>query len=126
MTKCAIICGLVFAFGCGSKGGMDGKLDDLSKIKDKMCQCPDKKCADDTRDEYVAWKKGNKGDKPSKDQDDRFQSIKKEMMDCRHKLVGAGDDSGGGTGGGTGHGGEMGGSGSAPAPAPAAGSGSGS
>ena len=116
MTKLAMICGLVFAFGCG-KGGLDGKLDDLDKIKATMCACPDKKCADDTRDEYVAWKKSNKKDeKPSKEQDERFQSIKKEMMDCRHKLSGAGDDSGGGTGGGTGHGGS----------APATGSGSGS
>jgi hypothetical protein len=124
MTKCAIICGLVFAFGCG-KGGMDGKLDDLAKIRDKMCQCADKKCADDTRDEFVAWKKGNKkDDRSSKDQDERFQSIKKEMMDCRHKLAGAGDDSGGGTGGGHGHEGM--GSGSADGSAPAAGSGSGS
>ena len=121
MSKLAMLCGLVFAFGCG-KGGLDGKLDDLSKIKDKMCACTDKKCADDTRDEYVAWKKGNKGDKPSKEQDERFQSIKKEMMDCRHKVAGGGDDSGGGTGGGTGGGP----AGSNAIPAPATGSGSGS
>lgn len=111
-----MFCGLVFAFGCGSKG-IDGKLDELSTIKDKMCACTDKKCADDTRDEYVKWKKSNKGEKPNKEQDERYQQIRSGMMACRHKLVGGGDDSGGGTGGGNG-----GGSGEGSAPAPGSGS----
>ena len=120
MTKLAMICGLVFAVGCGSKGGVDGKLDELSKIKDKMCACTDKKCADDTRDEYVAWKQSNKGEKPNKEQDERYQQIRSGMMACRHKLVGGGDDSGGGTGGG--NGGGSGGTGSGAAPAAGSGS----
>jgi hypothetical protein len=118
--------GLLLAVGCGSKG-MDGKLDELQSISDKLCKCTDKKCAEDAHDEYITWKKGNKKeDKPSKEQDARYQSIKSQMSECRHKMGGGGgggDDSGGGTGGGNGGGG----SGSAAAPAaPAAGSGSGS
>jgi hypothetical protein len=119
---------LMFAFllmGCGSKssGGMDGKLDELSGIKDKMCACTDKTCADSVRDEFVTWKKGNNGgdNKPTKDQDDRFKQLRAGMMECRHKVAGAGDDSGGGTGGGHGHD-SMAGSGSAPAPAAGSGS----
>ena len=119
MSKLAMICGLVFAFGCGSKG-IDAKLDELAGIRDKMCACTDKKCADEQHEAYIAWKKGNKKEeKPGKEAMERFGKIREELQTCRHKIAGggggAGDESGGGTGNGSGS-----------APAPAAGSGSGS
>ena len=106
MQKFAVVCGLVFALGCG-KGGIDGKLDELASIKDKMCACTDKKCADEQHDAYIAWKKGNKKDeKPGKEAMERFEQLRAGMNACRHKLDGGGmgggggDESGGGTGGG--------------------------
>jgi hypothetical protein len=99
-----IVASLVFAFGCG-KGGLDGKLDELGKIRDAMCACKDKACADAEHDKYIAWKKGNnKDDKPSEDQMKKFETIRHELQDCRHKVEGPTDTGGG----------------SAAAPAPAA------
>lgn len=86
-----IIAGLVFAaalpgIGCG-KGGLDGKLDELAKIKDEVCACKDKACADAAHDKYIAWKKGNsKDDKPSEAQMKKFETLRTELNDCRHKL----------------------------------------
>lgn len=81
-----IIAGLVFAAGCG-KGGLDGKLDELAKIKDEVCACKDKACADAAHDKYIAWKKGNsKDDKPSEEQMKKFETLRTELNDCRHKL----------------------------------------
>jgi hypothetical protein len=72
--------------GCG-KGGLDGKLDELSKIKDEVCACKDKACADAAHDKYVAWKKGNsKDDKPSDEQMKKFEALRTELNDCRRKL----------------------------------------
>jgi hypothetical protein len=81
-----IVASLVFAFGCG-KGGLDGKLDELGKVRDAMCACKDKACADAEHEKYIAWKKGNsKDDKPSEDQMKKFETIRKELQDCRRKL----------------------------------------
>lgn len=81
-----IIAGLVFAASCG-KGGLDGKLDELAKIKDEVCACKDKACADAAHEKYIAWKKGNsKDDKPSDDQMKKFETLRTELNDCRHKL----------------------------------------
>ncbi|MEO8548967.1 MAG: hypothetical protein ABI678_03315 [Kofleriaceae bacterium] len=86
-----ILPGLVLAAalpgtGCG-KGGLDGKLDELAKIKDETCACKDKACADAAHDKYIAWKKGNsKDDKPSDDQMKKFEALRTELNECRHKL----------------------------------------
>jgi hypothetical protein len=86
MKKLALMAGLVFAFGCGKKG-IEGKLDELGKIRDAMCKCTDKACADTQHEAYIAWKKGNKDEaKPDKDQMEKFEGIRKELTDCRHKL----------------------------------------
>jgi hypothetical protein len=86
MRNFMIIASLVFAAGCG-KGGLDGKLDELAKIKDEVCACKDKACADAAHDKYIAWKKGNsKDDKPSEDQMKKFETLRTELNECRHKL----------------------------------------
>jgi len=82
----AFLLGGLGVLGCG-KGGLDGKLDELSKIKDEACACKDKACADAAHDKYVAWKKGNsKDDKPSDDQMKKFEALRTELNDCRRKL----------------------------------------
>lgn len=81
-----IIVALSLAVGCG-KGGLDGKLDELSKIKDETCACKDKACADAAHDKYIAWKKGNsKEDKPSDDQMKKFSALREQLNECRHKI----------------------------------------
>ena len=80
-----IIVALSLATGCG-KGGLDGKLDELSKIKDEVCACKDKACADTAHDKYIAWKKGKKDDKPSDDQMKKFSELRDQLNECRHKL----------------------------------------
>jgi hypothetical protein len=91
MTKLVLIGAFVFAAGCG-KGGMDGKLDELAKIKDAMCACTDKACTEKQHEAYISWKKGNsKDDKPSGDQMKRYEELRTAMNDCRHKLE-KGDD----------------------------------
>jgi hypothetical protein len=81
-----IIASLALAVGCG-KGGLDGKLDELSKIKDEVCACKDKACADAAHDKYIAWKKGNsKDDKPSDDQMKKFSELREQLNECRHKI----------------------------------------
>jgi hypothetical protein len=112
MKKLLIAASLMFAFGCGKKG-IDAKLDELAKIKDAMCKCTDKACADAQHEAYIAWKKGNKDEaKPDKDQMEKYETIRKDMMDCRHKLDGAGGGDQPAPGGAPPAGG-------APAPAPA-------
>ncbi len=82
-----IIVSLALAVGCG-KGGLDGKLDELSKIKDEVCACKDKACADAAHDKYIAWKKGNnsKDVKPTDDQMKKFSELREQLNECRHKL----------------------------------------
>jgi hypothetical protein len=78
-----LMIGLLFALGCGSKGGVDGKLDELDKIKGEMCDCKDKQCVMDVHGKYLAWKSGNsKDEKLDKDQDDRLRQLKAGMRAC--------------------------------------------
>ena len=88
MKKLILVASLVFAFGCGKKG-LDGKLDELAGIKDKMCECKDKACTDKVHEDYITWKKGNpKDEKPNKDQMDKFEQLKTGMNLCRHQVEG--------------------------------------
>ncbi|MDB4954334.1 MAG: hypothetical protein JWO36_1903 [Myxococcales bacterium] len=88
MKKLMVVASLVFAFGCGKKG-MDGKLDELAGIKDKMCECKDKACTEKVHEDYITWKKGNsKDEKPNKDQMDKFEQLRAGMNLCRHKVEG--------------------------------------
>ena len=73
--------------GCGKGGGLDGKLDELAKIKDEGCACKDKACVDAAHDKYRAWNKGmSKDDKPSDEQMKRFEALRSALNDCRRKL----------------------------------------
>jgi hypothetical protein len=94
MKSLVIAFGLTFVLGCGKKG-IEAKLDELGKIRDAMCQCQDKACAEKQHDAFIAWKMSPKDEaKPDKDQMARYESIHKEMMDCRHKYDAPGGDTG--------------------------------
>jgi hypothetical protein len=87
MKHLLLVASCLLAFGGCKKSGIDGKLDDLAKIRDAMCACKDKACADKQHDAYIAWKKGNsKDDKPSDDQMKKFHEIRDALHACRHKL----------------------------------------
>jgi hypothetical protein len=71
---------------CG-KGGTDGKLDELAKIRDSSCACKDKACADAEHEKYTTWKKGmSKDDKPSEDQMKKYEALRTELRACRDKF----------------------------------------
>ncbi|MFT3692319.1 MAG: lipoprotein [Kofleriaceae bacterium] len=87
MQKLMVIAIALGLAACGKKGGLDGKLDELQKIKDEVCACKDKACADAAHDKYTAWKKNNsKEDKPSDDQMKKFSELRDQLNECRHKL----------------------------------------
>jgi hypothetical protein len=89
--KKLILCA-TFLFATACKGGLDAKLDDLGKIRDAMCACKDKACADEQHDKYIAWKKSNsKDDKPSESQMKKYEDIRKELQECRRKQAESGD-----------------------------------
>ena len=83
-----LLASLIVLAAC-SKGGIEGKLDEAAKLRDRMCACSDADCAKSVHEDYITWKKGNKkssDDKPSEDQMKRWSSIHDEMMTCKHKL----------------------------------------
>lgn len=91
MKTLIFVSSLLLATAC--KGGLDAKLDELGKVRDAMCACKDKACADEQHEKYIAWKKGNsKDDKPSEDQMKKFETIRHELQECRHKVSGGGGD----------------------------------
>ena len=78
---------LALALAACGKGGLDGKLDELQKIKDETCACKDKACADAAHEKYTTWKKGNsKDDKPTDDQMKKFSELRDQLNECRHKV----------------------------------------
>jgi ethanolamine ammonia-lyase small subunit len=77
-----IIAGLVFAASCG-KGGLDGKLEELSKIKDEACACKDKACADAVNKKMDDAMNGMK--EPSADDAKKLMDIMAEAGVCLAK-----------------------------------------
>jgi len=88
-TLSMLILGLALATGCG-KGGIDGKLDELSKMKDEACACKDKACADAAHEKFTTWNKGmkseHKDDKPSDAQMKKYEELRTAMRECRNKF----------------------------------------
>jgi len=82
-----VVASLVCAFACRG-ASLDDKLDRLDKIKDALCACRDKACADKQDQAYVAWKKGNSKtdqDRASPAQQKRFTATRDEMRKCAAK-----------------------------------------
>jgi hypothetical protein len=76
--------------GCGKKDPFDAALDEIGTIKDKMCACKDKDCAEKVDKEFEAWRDGLKdkiGDsKPNADQDKKGEDIRAAMRKCQESL----------------------------------------
>ncbi|MDB4963861.1 MAG: hypothetical protein JWP01_3860 [Myxococcales bacterium] len=90
MKHLLAIVGFVFVVGCGSKGGGDKIISDYTGLKDRMCKCADKACAEKVTADAVEWmgtmEKEMKNTKPTKEQDEKFDKIDDEMKACAKKL----------------------------------------
>jgi hypothetical protein len=97
MRNLTIVAGLVLALtGCG-KNKFDQAVSDMEGLKDKMCACTDKACADKVNDEYREWRKSMKekfkkeDDKDaSEEQTKRAKAADAAFHECRSKLKDSG------------------------------------
>ena len=73
---------------CGGKPGEEfvGKL---SKLKDEMCACKDKACAEKVSKEMSDWAEKASKTKASKEQEEEAMKIALEMASCQAKAMGA-------------------------------------
>ncbi len=78
-------CGLflVGSAGCGSK-----VVKDLEKIRDEMCACKDRDCAETAEKSYQEWTAANKKAKGSRSQRD---DVEKALVEYRKCFVAAVD-----------------------------------
>jgi len=88
MKKLFIVSALVFLGACGSKGGTADKyLADYTALKDKLCACADKTCADKVKAEADAHEK--KGNELSKDDQKKigeaFEKVEDQVNECARK-----------------------------------------
>jgi predicted nuclease with TOPRIM domain len=83
MRNLVLVGVLVLLVSCKSKA--DQAISDLSGLKDKMCACKDKACAEDVQKEFKEMGKKYKDDKsdPSEEDKKKFESLFKEDQDCR-------------------------------------------
>jgi len=90
---------LLASTGCKKKGGGDmaAKMKDFS---DKMCACPDRKCAEGVEKDYRAWlaesakSAGDKAPELSKEDAAAVQSAGQSYASCMQKKMASGDGSG--------------------------------
>lgn len=98
MRNFTIVAGLVLALtGCG-KNKFDQAVSEMESLKDRMCACSDKACADKVSDDYKEWRKSMKekftkeDDKnASEEQTRRAKDADKAFHECRSKLKDSGD-----------------------------------
>lgn len=94
MQKLGMVAVLVLAMaGCGKKDKLDQALSDFEGWKSKMCACKDAACAEKVHEDYKKWEgemektmKDVDKDKVDKSKMEKFESIEREMKDCRRKL----------------------------------------
>ena len=92
MKTLLTVAGLFFVVACGKGGGGDaGKLiSDYGALKDKLCKCADKACADGVAKETEAFMAKSmetmEKTKPTKEQDEQFDKIEDEMEACAKKF----------------------------------------
>jgi hypothetical protein len=99
---------LVSFAGCKKKGSGDA-MGKIVEMKDKMCKCTDKGCADKVNDEYTKWGQeqaknasGKEAEKPNEEDAKKMTDAMKEYGDCMAKAMGAGGGGGGSAAGGGG------------------------
>jgi len=76
--------------GCGGKA--DEAIGELKKIKDEMCACKDKACAEKVTDKMMKMSKDNKDTKVTADQMKAASAITEELTKCMSKAMGMGAD----------------------------------
>jgi hypothetical protein len=85
------IAGFVFIAGCGSKNAGDKIISEFEGLKDRMCKCADKACADKVNEDTTKWMQklaegSEKDAKPTKEQDEKFDKLGDELKACAKKL----------------------------------------
>jgi hypothetical protein len=95
---------LVSTAGCKKKGGGD-MVAKMKEFSEKMCACPDKKCADGVESDYRKWvgettkSAGNQAPAQSKEEADAFGQAATSYANCtQKKMAMGGDGSGSGSG----------------------------
>jgi hypothetical protein len=68
---------LVASSGCGSK-----VVKEFEKIKDEMCACKDKDCAEKVNKKFEDWLKKNEKAKGSKGQQEKAKKVAEEYTKC--------------------------------------------
>ena len=91
MKKLFIVSAFMFLAACGKKGGEsagDKIITEYGALKDKLCACADKECADKVKAESDALEEraGKEIGKPTKDQEARFEKIEDEVNACAKKF----------------------------------------
>jgi hypothetical protein len=78
----------------GGKGGGDmaGAMAKMSEMKDKMCACADKACADKVNEDYMKWgqemaKNVDTSEKPGEDDAKKMADVMKSYGDCMAKAM---------------------------------------
>ncbi len=83
----AVVLAAVLVLGCRGSDKLDKALDEQRRLKDRMCACPDKACADAVDADYTAWRTRTREaagtDRPSESQDYKGRVIRDELDACR-------------------------------------------
>jgi len=86
MRNMLLVGALIVLMSCKSK--VDQAMSDLSSLKEKMCACKDKDCAEGVEKDFEEVGKKYKGDKseePSADDKKKLKDLMGEYRDCRRK-----------------------------------------
>ncbi len=76
---------LVASVGCGSK-----VVKEFEKVKDEMCACKDKECAEEVNKKFEEWMDKNKSAKGSQGQQDKAKKVADEYMKCMMSAMSSG------------------------------------
>lgn len=90
MKKLFIVTAFVFLAACGKKGGDspgDKIIAEYGALKDELCKCADKACADGVKAKADALEEraGKEIGKPTKEQEAKFEKIEDELNACAKK-----------------------------------------
>lgn len=92
--RAVLILTVALSFTAGCKKAGDGAADAIAKmseLKDKMCACKDKACADQVTQEMTKWgaehSKGGEAAKMSDDEQKKMASVTEGMTTCMTKIM---------------------------------------
>jgi flagellar motor switch protein FliM len=93
MRKVIVFVGML-ALGACSKGKFEQALSEMSDLKDKMCACTDKACADKVQEDFRSFRKSMKDrftkdelKNLSKEDDKKGRELQSGMDECRRKFA---------------------------------------